>query len=144
MNPNHPDLSEMWNPHLGTLSAKWQPFCLSLGGLVKFSSLFPLRFERNFDFKLILISKLIWVIDWWLGHRETAVRWMSLSLSDDKSTLVQVMVSCCQVTSHYLSQCWPRSMSPYHVTRWQWVKNNRTCPFKRWSYLELWLSGTLL
>ena len=29
------------------------------------------------------------------------------------STLVQVMAWCSQVTSHYLSQCWPRSMSPY-------------------------------
>ena len=27
-----------------------------------------------------------------------------------------------QATSHYLSQCWPRSMSPYGVTRPQWIK----------------------
>ena len=27
----------------------------------------------------------------------------------------------CQATSHYLSQCWPRSISPYGVTRSQWV-----------------------
>ena len=33
--------------------------------------------------------------------------------SDDKSTPIQVMVWCRQVTSHYLSQYWPRSMSPY-------------------------------
>ena len=26
-----------------------------------------------------------------------------------------------QATSHYLSQCWPRSVSPYGVTRSQWV-----------------------
>ena len=39
----------------------------------------------------------------------------------DKSTLVQVMAWCRQATSHYLSQCWPRSMSPYGVTRPQWV-----------------------
>ena len=42
--------------------------------------------------------------------------WMPLDLTDDKSTLVQVTA-----TSHYLSQCWPRSMSPYDVTRPQWV-----------------------
>ena len=36
---------------------------------------------------------------------------------DDKSTLVQVMAWCCQETSHYLSLCWFRSMSPYDVTR---------------------------
>ena len=32
------------------------------------------------------------------------------------------MAWCCQATSHYLSQCWPRSMSPYGITRPQWVK----------------------
>ena len=30
-------------------------------------------------------------------------------LTYDKSTLVQVMAWCRQATSHYLSQCWPRS-----------------------------------
>ena len=34
----------------------------------------------------------------------------------DKSTLVQVMAWCCQATSHYLSQCWPRSMWPCGIT----------------------------
>ena len=38
-----------------------------------------------------------------------------------RSTLVQVMAWCCQATNHYLSQCWPRSMSPYGVTMPQWV-----------------------
>ena len=31
------------------------------------------------------------------------------------------MAWCCQATSHYLNQCWPRYMSPYGVTRPQWV-----------------------
>ena len=35
---------------------------------------------------------------------------------DDTSTLVQVMVWSHYAMSHYLSQCWPRSMSPYGVT----------------------------
>ena len=48
---------------------------------------------------------------------------MPLNLTDDKSTLVQVMAWCRQATSHYLSQCWPRSMSPNGVTRPQWVKS---------------------
>ena len=34
-------------------------------------------------------------------------------LTDDKSTLVQVMAWCCQAPSHYLSQCWLSYMSPY-------------------------------
>ena len=47
---------------------------------------------------------------------------MSLDLPDDKASLVQVMTWCRQETSHYLSQCWPRSQSPYGVTRPQWIK----------------------
>ena len=35
-------------------------------------------------------------------------------LSDDKSTVVQVMAWCCQATNQYLIQCWPRSVSTYH------------------------------
>ena len=46
---------------------------------------------------------------------------MSRDLTDDKSTLVQVMAWCHQATSHYLSQCWPSFLSPYGVTRPQWV-----------------------
>ena len=48
---------------------------------------------------------------------------MPLDLTDDKSTLVQVMAWCRQATSHYLNQCWPRSMSPNGVTRPQWVNS---------------------
>ena len=32
------------------------------------------------------------------------------------------MAWCRQATSHYLSQCWPRSVSPYGITRAQCVK----------------------
>ena len=42
-------------------------------------------------------------------------------VTDEKSTLVQVMACCAQTTSQYLNQCWPASMSPYGVTRPQWV-----------------------
>ena len=52
-----------------------------------------------------------------------AVRWMSFVLIDDKSTLVQLMAWCRQATSHYQSQCWPSFMSPYGVTRPQWVNS---------------------
>ena len=51
------------------------------------------------------------------------IRWIPLNLTDEKSTLVQVMAWCRQATSHYLSQCWPRSMSPNGITRPQWVNN---------------------
>ena len=36
---------------------------------------------------------------------------------DDKSTSVWVMAWCCQSSSHYLNQCWPRSLMPYDITR---------------------------
>ena len=42
-------------------------------------------------------------------------------LTDGKSTLVQVMAWCRQATCHYLNQCWPRSPTPYGVTRPQRV-----------------------
>ena len=45
----------------------------------------------------------------------------TLLRNEDESTLVQVMAWCHQATSHYLRQCWPRSLSPYGVTRPQWV-----------------------
>ena len=48
---------------------------------------------------------------------------MPLDLTYGKSTLVQVMAWCHQATSHYLSQCWPRSMSPNGITRPHWVKS---------------------
>ena len=49
--------------------------------------------------------------------REIVLRCVSLDQTDDKSTLVQVMAWCYQATSHYLSQCWPRSMSSNGTTR---------------------------
>ena len=72
--------------------------------------------------KILVIFKLISVTDGWGISCKIALRWMPLDLTDDMSTLVQVMAWCRQATSHYLSQCWPRFMSPYGVTRPQWVK----------------------
>ena len=60
--------------------------------------------------------------DWCDISRGIALRWISWDLSDDKSTLVQVMAWCRQAISHYLNQCWPRSLPPYGVARPQWVK----------------------
>ena len=84
------------------------------------NSLTPERFDQNFR-QVISIFKLISVTDGWGISCKIALRWMSLDLTDDKSTLVQVMAWCRQATSHYLSQCWPRSMSPNGITRPEWV-----------------------
>ena len=54
-----------------------------------------------------------------------------MNATDDKSTLAQVMAWCRQAPSHYLSQCWPRSLSPYGVTRPQWV-NRMNDQAKSW------------
>ena len=47
-----------------------------------------------------------------------------MGLNDKKLTLLQVMGWCHQATSHYQSQCWPSSMSPFDVAGPQWVKEN--------------------
>ena len=94
-----------------------------------FNSLAPGRSEydpKNAIFNLVLL------IGFFRSSNDNAPRWMPWDLTDDKSTLVQVMAWCRQATSHYLSQCWLSSMTPYGITRPQWVK----CP----NYL-LWHRG---
>ena len=84
------------------------------------SSLAPGGFQFNFRkviFKLTLVNG-----SWGIPY-EIALRWMPPDLTDDQSTLVQVMAWCRQAPSHYLSQCWPRSLSPYGITRPQWVNS---------------------
>ena len=72
-----------------------------------------------------VVVKFILAIDGWNITHEVSSRWMALDLTDDKSTLAQVMAWCRQATSHYLSQCWSRSLSPYGVTRPQWFKKKK-------------------
>ena len=66
------------------------------------------------------VSSRKWRCSWSSAYRR-CFRWMPLDLTD-KSTLVQVMAWCRQATTHYLSQCWTRSLPPYGITRPQWVK----------------------
>ena len=58
-----------------------------------------------------------------MSTSEIALRWMSQIIFDGKPTLVQVMASCHQARSHYLSQCWLTSMLPCGITRPQWAKS---------------------
>ena len=115
-----------------------------------FNSLAPGKFEWHFRY---LIFQIISMIDGWGISCEHALRWMSLDLTDDKSTLVQVMAWCRQATSHYLSQWWPRSLSPYGVTGPQWVKEHVSRNvYKMWAILFClglsviigWCSSTLV
>ena len=93
-------------------SEKWQP--IQFTNFTRGLTHWPLG-----DFNIILekmIFKLILVTGGCDISTEIALRWTSRDLSDDKSTLVQIMAWCRQATSHYLNRCWPRSLPPYGVT----------------------------
>ena len=92
------------------------------------NSLAPGRSEcdsKNVIFNLVLLIGIF------RSSHDNALRWMTQDLTDDKSTLVQVMAWCRQAASHYLSQCWLSSLSPCGVTRPQWVKS------QQWSWMFL-------
>ena len=86
--------------HLKTSSVKRRPFCLGLSVLTH-QSLEDLDEILQMQYSINL-------------HCENALR--TQGFTDNISTSVQVMAWCCQAASHYLSQCWHRSMSPYDVT----------------------------
>ena len=82
------------------------------------SSFVPGRYGNDFKgaiFKLFIHNTGLaaWCTD--------ALTWIPKNLLDDKSTLVQVMAWCHQVTSQYLYQCRPRSISPYGMIMAKWV-----------------------
>ena len=58
------------------------------------------------------IFNIVLLIAIFISSKDNALRWMPRDLTDDKSTLVQVMAWCRQAASHYLNQCWPSSKSP--------------------------------
>ena len=76
------------------------------------------------NFKNIIFELISW-INTLSTSRKIVVRWMPQNSAVDKSTLVQLMAWCRQATNHYLSRCWPKSMSPNGITRTQRV--NSTC-----------------
>ena len=86
--------------------------------VISVNSLAPGRLGCHFKTAIFHLVLLIGIFTLSNGN---ALRWMPWDLTDDKSTLVQVMAWCRQATSHYLNQCWPSSMSPYGITRPQWV-----------------------
>ena len=88
--------------------------------LYKISTHWPLGVLNKIFGKVIF--KFIYVNGGWGIFYEIASRWIPLDLTDD--TLVQVITWCRQASSHCLSNCWPRFMSPYGVTRPQWVRLN--------------------
>ena len=103
---------------------------------VDFNSMAPGKFEWNFGY---VIFKWILLIDGWGISCETALVWISLDFTDDPSTLVQVMAWCRQATSQYMSQCWPRSLSPYGVTRPEWVNHLHNSNIEVWYQMHIYV-----
>ena len=95
------------------------------------NSLAPGRFQRYFR---KVIFQLLLVIDGWSISGKIVLKWMPMDFTDGKSTLVQVKAWCHQATSHYLSQCWPRCLSPYGIIRPQWVHSLWPCDAISWHY----------
>ena len=80
------------------------------------NSLGPGKYKCNLK---LVILKGISRID--IESIPMSLRWMPQNLINEKRTSVQAVAWCCQVASRYLSQCWPRSMSPYGITMLQSV-----------------------
>ena len=77
------------------------------------------------DLKVIFnMYLLVLLIGIFKSSYDNGLGWMLQDLTDDKSTLVQEMAWCRQATSYYLNHCWPRSPTPYGVTRPQWVNSS--------------------
>ena len=79
------------------------------------NSVAPVRCETNFT---SIVVKLISLIDILKTFCEIGHRWMSQNHVDNKSRKVPAMAWCHQGTSHYLSQCLPRFISPYGRPQW--------------------------
>ena len=61
----------------------------------------------------------------WLGAEQVTshcLTWAMMNLFTAACMHHQALLGALQATSHYLSQSWPRAMSPYDTTRPQWVK----------------------
>ena len=57
------------------------------------------------------VTRLVWTI--WTPLSAVPKRLLNL--------ITHALTWCCQATIHYLNQCSPRSLSPYGVTRPEWV-----------------------
>ena len=106
--------------HLKMSSAKGRLFSLGLNELISINSLavgdaviLNEWFSNSYQGSIAS-----WAFP---GKLPSSSEYQNIPLTDNRLTLVQVMVWWRQATGHYLSQCWSRSMSSYDVTRPQWV-----------------------
>ena len=70
---------------------------------------------KNIIFELIMQDSIL------ATHCDIVLMWMAENLTNNLSKLVQVMAWCHQIASHYLINCWPRSLLPCGVTGPQWA-----------------------
>ena len=78
------------------------------------------------DFKNVIFKDMLYIM---FMNASSVIGLMGTPKDNfDKSTLVQIMAWCHQATSHYLTQCWPRSKLPYGVTKSQWVDSSLAKP----------------
>ena len=75
------------------------------------------------NFKCQVLEQILW-IKFMNTSYEIALRQMLQNLTNERSTLAQVMAWCHEATSHCMSQCWPRSMSPYSITKQSGTEQN--------------------
>ena len=101
-------VTEIWVPQV------WQPPARTVTTI-------PLQPGGLRDKKVIFNLTLL--IDIFKSSHDNVLKWMPQDLTDDKSTLVQVMAWCRQATSHCLNQCWPML---YGITRPKWVNSSKT------------------
>ena len=84
--------------------------CNDVAGVtVSVNSVSPRRCGNNYKSVITQNMKPIELVS---TSCEITLRWLTHNTTNGMSTLVQVMAWWHQATSHYLSQCWPRSMSP--------------------------------
>ena len=97
------NMSDVWR-HMALLGHNW---------LIHW----PLWDLSGFLYVIVKVSLVI--AGWVIAYEITPVvyRELSLNLTDDESALIQVKICWRQAASHYLSLCWPRSVSPHAVTR---------------------------
>ena len=77
-------------------------------------------------FDSVIFKLMLWIENMIISCK-IVLMWMQPIPVDDKSVLVQLISWCHQAPSHCPMQCWPRSVSPYGITRPQWVNPVYTC-----------------
>ena len=90
-----------------------------------FNSLAPASFGSNFK---SVINRHILQIKFMSTSCGIVFNWKPQNPFGNKSTLVLIMAWCCQAQSHYLSQCWPISMSTYALLMSKWFTKQQHSP----------------